>query len=429
MIKLDLTGISNFIARDEWQQKEPVTAAHDKLMETLGPEHEFTTWLNLPETYDRAEFHRIKAVAERIRSDSDVLLVIGVGGSYLGARAAIELLRSPNYNLNQKSTPNVYFVGNNLSAEHINEIGHLLRNKNFSINVVSKSGQTLEPAIAFRIFKDLLESRYGDIGAKSRIYATCDRRSGALKQWADREGFQTFVIPDRVGGRFSVFTAVGLLPMAVSGVDIDKVLAGAFDTMKNITTDRSFQNPAWQYAAARQGLYRKGKIIEVLACYEPAFQYMAEWWKQLYGESEGKDGGGIFPASVTLTADLHSMGQYLQDGTRNLMETVVSFDTFRRDIEVPATVDDFDGLNYLAEKGLESINRVAKQATNEAHIAGGVPVMEIILPDMSDTAFGHLAYFFQFACGLSGLLQGINPFDQPGVEAYKNNMFRLLGRP
>ena len=429
MIKLDLTGISNFIKPDEWQQKDAVAAAHDKLIETLGPEHEFTTWLNLPETYDRAEFHRIKAAAERIRSDSDVLLVVGVGGSYLGARAAIELLRSPNYNLNQKSTPNVYFVGNNLSGEHINEIGLLLRNKNFSVNVISKSGQTLEPAIAFRIFKDLLESRYGDVGAKSRIYATCDRKSGALKQWADREGFQTFVIPDRVGGRFSVFTPVGLLPMAVSGVDIDKVLAGAFDAMNNMTTDQSFANPAWQYAAARQGLYRKGKLIEVLACYEPAFQYMAEWWKQLYGESEGKDGGGIFPASVTLTADLHSMGQYLQDGTRNLMETVVSFDTFRRDITVPETVDDVDGLNYLVGKGLEGINKVAKQATNEAHIAGGVPVMEICLPDMSDTAFGHLAYFFQFACGLSGLLQGVNPFDQPGVEAYKNNMFRLLGRP
>ena len=429
MIKLNLAGISNFIAPDEWQQKEAVAAVHDKLIEDLGPEHEFTTWLNLPETYDRAEFHRIKAVAERIKSDSDVLLVIGVGGSYLGARAAIELLRSPNYNLNQKHTPNVYFVGNNLSGEHINEIGLLLRNKNFSINVVSKSGQTLEPAIAFRIFKDLLESRYGDIGAKSRIYATCDRKSGALKQWADREGFQTFVIPDRVGGRFSVFSPVGLLPMAVSGIDIDKVLAGAFDAMKNMTADQSFANPAWQYAAARQGLYRKGKTIEVLACYEPAFQYMAEWWKQLYGESEGKDGGGIFPASVTLTADLHSMGQYLQDGTRNLMETVVSFDTFRRDIEVPEQADDLDGLNYLAGKRLESINKVARQATNEAHIAGGVPVMEICLPDMSDTAFGHLAYFFQFACALSALLQGVNPFDQPGVEAYKNNMFRLLGRP
>ena len=429
MIKLDLAGVTPFLDKAEWQNPERLAAAHGELISKYGLDCGHTSWLNLPETYDRDEFRRIKAAAERIRSDSDVLLVIGVGGSYLGARAGIELLRSPNYNLMSKHTPNVYFVGNNLSAESINEIGYLLRDKNFSINVVSKSGGTVEPAIAFRIFKEFLESRYGDIGARGRIYVTTDRAKGALRQWTEKEGFESFVIPDKIGGRFSVLTAAGLLPMAVAGIDIDKVFAGAFDAMKTYTDDRSFHNVAWQYAGVRQALYGKGRNIEVLACFEPAFRYMAEWWKQLFGESEGKGGGGIFPANVDFSADLHSMGQYLQDGSRALLETVVSFDSFRRDIQIPELAEDYDGLGYLAGRGVESINQAAKQATIKAHIAGGIPVMELALPDMGETAFGWLAYFFQFSCALSALVQGVNPFDQPGVEAYKRNMFRLLGRP
>ena len=429
MIKLELSGAAPFLDQAKWQETEPLTKIHKKLVEDLGVDCPYSTWLNLPETYDRAEFQRIQDAAERIKSDSDVLLVIGVGGSYLGARAGIELLRSPNYNLMAKHTPNVYFVGNNLSAEHINEIGYLLRDKNFSINVVSKSGGTLEPAIAFRVFKDFLESRYGDIGARGRIYVTTDRAKGKLRQWADKEGFQTFTIPDKIGGRYSVLTAAGLLPMAVAGIDVGKVMAGAFEAMKTYTDDLSFDNTAWQYAAARQALYRNGHNIEVLACFEPAFRYMAEWWKQLFGESEGKGGGGIFPASVDFSADLHSMGQYMQEGARNLMETVVSFDSFRRDIKIPSVSEDFDGLNYLSGKGVESINQAAKRATVAAHIEGGLPVVELSLPQMDETAFGWLCYFFQLSCALSGSLQGVNPFDQPGVEAYKINMFKLLGRP
>jgi len=429
MIRLDLTGITPFLDKAEWQNTKQMTDIHKSLIAQYSVDCEHTTWLNLPETYNRDEFRRMKLAAEKIRSESDVLLVIGIGGSYLGARAGIELLRSPNYNLISKHTPNVYFVGNNLSAEHINEIGNLLRDKNFSINVVSKSGGTLEPAIAFRIFQEFLANRYGDIGARSRIYVTTDRQKGTLRQWAAREGFETFVIPDRIGGRYSVLTAAGLLPMAVAGIDIDRVLAGAFDAMKTYTEVKSFDNITWQYAAIRQTLYSRGHNIELLGCFEPAFRCMAEWWKQLFGESEGKGGGGIFPANLDFSADLHSMGQYLQDGPRTLMETLVSFDTFRRDIKVPPSKENVDGLNYLAGRGIASINQAAEQATVEAHIEGGIPVTKIILPEMSETAFGWLVYFFQFSCVLSALLQGVNPFDQPGVEAYKKNMFNLLGKP
>jgi len=429
MIRLDQTGVRPFLKENEWQDEKLVSAAAETLISQYLPDTGFSTWLNLPDTYDRAEFDRIKRAAAKIRSESDVLLVVGIGGSYLGARAAVELLLSPNYNLMTKSTPNIYFVGNNLSGEHVSEIKKLLRGKNFSVNVISKSGGTLEPAVSFRIFKEMLESQYGDIGARNRIYVTTDRKNGTLRQWTDKEGFETFVIPERIGGRYSIFTPVGLLPMAVCGINIDRVMTGAFEAMQTYTKDMSFENVAWQYAAIRQALYRKGKVIEVLACYEPAFRFMGEWWKQLYGESEGKEGGGIFPASVELTADLHSMGQYMQDGMRNLMETVVSFGTFRQDVSVPGMKEDLDGLNYLSGKSLESINEVAKRATNAAHVDGGVPVMELCLPDMSEEAFGWLTYFFQFACALSGFIQGVNPFDQPGVEAYKINMFEMLGRP
>ncbi|MCL2569313.1 MAG: glucose-6-phosphate isomerase [Oscillospiraceae bacterium] len=429
MIKLDLSGVSPFLEKSQWQKTEQVGQIHDTLVNNYGVDYDFTTWMNLPETYDKDEFRRIKQAAEKIKSEADVLLVIGVGGSYLGARAGIELLRSPNYNLTSKYTPNIYFVGNNLSAEHINEIGHLLKDKNFSINVVSKSGGTLEPGIAFRVFKNFLESRYGDIGAKGRIYVTTDRGKGSLRKWADKEGFESFKIPDRIGGRYSILTAAGLLPMATAGIDIDKVMAGAFEAMKTYLVDKSFDNPVWQYAAVRQALYAEGRNIEVLASFEPAFRFMAEWWRQLFGESEGKSHGGIFPSSVDFSADLHAMGQYLQDGSRNLMETVVSFDSFRRDIKVPPIAEDYDGLNYLAGRSVDSINQIARQATVKAHVDGGVPVMGLSLPDMSDTAFGWLVYFFQFSAALSASIQGVNPFDQPGVEAYKANMFRLLGKP
>ena len=430
MLKFDASGVTPFLTKDELKQDEQlVRSAAQTLLTGSGPGSTHTGWVDLPEVYDRDEFRRIKAVANQIQGESDVLLVIGIGGSYLGARAAIELLRSPNYNLMQKPTPNIYFIGNNISGEHLAEIQSLLRNKNFSINVISKSGTTLEPALAFRVFKVLLETRYGNVGAKGRIYVTTDRRRGALKQMADNEGYTSFVIPGDIGGRYSILSAVGLLPMAVAGIDIDRVMAGAFDAMKTYTVEHNMENPAWQYAAIRQALYRRGKNIEILACYEPAFRFMGEWWKQLYGESEGKDGQGIFPASVELTADLHSLGQYIQDGARNLMETVVFFNTFRRDMEVPARPDNLDGLGYLEGRSLNAVNAIAKQATVEAHIAGGVPVMELSLPDMGETAFGWLLYFFQYACGLSAYIQGVNPFDQPGVEAYKKNMFRLLGKP
>lgn len=429
MLTFDRSGVAPFLKKSELEKTGEVRRAAQALLTGNGAGSAYTGWVDLPEVYDRDEFRRIKSVAEGIKGNSDVLLVIGAGGSYLGARAAIELLRSPNYNLMQKPTPNIYFIGNNLSGEHLMEIQSLLRNKNFSINIVSKSGTTLESAVSFRIFKLILENRYGDVGARNRIYVTTDGRRGVLKQIADKEGYVTFAIPADVGGRFSVLSATGLLPMAVAGIDIDKVMAGAFNAMKTYTTEHNMGNPAWQYAVTRQALYRSGKTIEILSCYEPAFRFMAEWWKQLFGESEGKDGHGIFPASVELTADLHSLGQYIQEGPRNLMQTVVSFETFRRDITLPERIDDFDGLNYLAGKTLQEVNAIAKRATIEAHIAGGVPTMEISMPDMDETAFGWLLYFFQYACALSAYIQGVNPFDQPGVEAYKKNMFALLGKP
>ena len=429
MIQLDYSGIEPFIQKSDWANKEQLKSAFDTLNERLGSSYEFTTWLNLPERYDREEFARIKSAATKIRGEADVLLVIGIGGSYLGAKAAIDLLRSPNYNLISKSTPDIYFVGNNLSAEHLNEIGYLLKDKNFSINVISKSGETLESAIAFRIFRDYLVNRYGDKGAGGRIYVTTSHKKGLLREICKQEGYESFIIPDKIGGRYSVLSAVGLLPMAAAGVDIDQVMGGAFDAMETLSKSFSLENPAVQYAAIRQALYKQGKAIEILSCYEPAFVGMAEWWKQLFGESEGKNGGGIFPASVSFSADLHSLGQYMQEGARHLMQTIVSFDSFRRDIDIPEDKDDFDKLNYLAGKSLTFINHAAKKASKQAHIDGGVPTLELTLPNMSDAAFGYMAYFFMLSCALSALVQGVEPFDQPGVEAYKKNMFALLDRP
>ena len=429
MIQLDYSGIEPFIQKSDWANKEQLQSAFHTLNERFGPSYEFTSWLNLPERYDREEFARIKSAATKIRGEADVLLVIGIGGSYLGAKAAIDLLRSPNYNLISKSTPNIYFVGNNLSAEHLNEIGYLLGGKNFSINVISKSGETLESAIAFRIFREHLINRYGDKGARGRIYVTTSRQNGLLREICKQEGYESFIIPDKIGGRYSVLSAVGLLPMAAAGIDIDQVMGGAFDAMETLSKRFSPENPAVQYAAIRQALYKQGKAIEVLSCYEPAFVGMAEWWKQLFGESEGKEGGGIFPASVSFSTDLHSLGQYMQEGARHLMQTIVSFDSFRRDIDIPEDKNDFDKLNYLTGKSLAFINQAAKKASKQAHIDGGVPTLELSLPSMSDAAFGYMTYFFMLSCALSALVQGVEPFDQPGVEAYKKNMFALLGRP
>ena len=408
--------------------EKALTSACEKLDKGNGLGGDFTGWVHLPRDYDKEEFARIQAAAKRIQTDSKALVVIGIGGSYLGARAVIELLRSPNYNLLPKDTPDVFFVGNGLSSDALEEVVTLLGGRDFSVNVISKSGTTTEPAVAFRVFKDLLEKKYGREGAKSRIYATTDKARGALKGMADREGYETFVVPDDVGGRYSVLTAVGLLPIAVAGVDIEKLMAGAMamreECLANPTT-----SPSAQYASARYGLYTQGKKIEILGCYEPAFRFFGEWWKQLFGESEGKDGRGIYPASVELTADLHSMGQYIQEGERILMETIVCFDKGRTTVTIPGDPEDADGLNFLAGKELSFVAEQARRGTQLAHVDGGVPNLTVNVPCRDEESVGRLIYFFEFACGLSGYLLGVNPFDQPGVEAYKKNMFALLGKP
>ncbi len=406
-----------------------LAAAHDMLKNKTGRGADFTGWVTLPQDYDREEFARVKAAAQKICGDSEVLIVIGIGGSYLGARAAIEFLKSPFYNQKKKNTPEIYFAGNNISPDYLSDIIELLGERDFSINVISKSGTTTEPAIAFRIFKDLIEKKYGKEGARSRIYATTDKARGALKTLADAEGYETFVIPDDVGGRYSVLTPVGLLPIAVCGADIDAMMQGAADAMQTMLADASMENPAWQYAAARNILYRAGKKTEILACFEPRFRFMAEWWKQLYGESEGKEQRGIFPASVEFSADLHSMGQYIQQGERTLFETMVTIAKSEHACPIGKTEDNLDGLNFLAGRDLRFVNDQAFRGTVLAHVDGGVPNIEIAIPDVSAATFGALVCFFEFACGLSGYLLGVNPFDQPGVEAYKKNMFALLDKP
>ncbi len=403
-------------------------AAHATLTGHTGKGSDFLGWLSLPCAFDRDEVEAVKAAAAKIRSDSAVLLVIGIGGSYLGARAAIEFVKSPNYNLTAHGTPKIFFAGNSLSAAQAEELIDLLDGVDFSINVISKSGTTTEPAVAFRIFRELLERRYGADGARERIYATTDKARGALKTLADSLGYTSFVIPDDIGGRFSVLTPVGLLPIAVAGVDIDAMLAGAA-SMAAALASPSADNPAWQYAAARNALYRSGFTTEIIAAYEPRFRYVGEWWKQLYGESEGKEHKGIFPASVDLTADLHSMGQYIQQGMRNLFETVVTFERSGAHVAVPHSEDNLDGLNFLASKELDELNRMAALGTILAHVDGGVPNIAVELDGFSAYTFGELVYFFEFACGLSGYLLGVNPFDQPGVEAYKQNMYALIGKP
>ena len=402
--------------------------AHEKLQTGTGKGGDFTGWVKLPENYDREEFTRIKAAAEKIKGNSQALVVIGIGGSYLGARGVIDCLCSPNYNLKKKDTPNIYFMGNGLSADSMQEVMDLLEGVDFSVNVISKSGTTTEPAVAFRFFRKLLEDKYGKEGARERIFATTDKARGALKSLADAEGWETFVVPDDVGGRFSVLTAVGLLPIAVAGIDIDALMDGARQMME-VCRDASYASPAWTYAAIRYELYRNGRSTEVLACYDPAFRFMTEWWKQLYGESEGKDGKGLFPASVEFTADLHSMGQYIQDGKRLMFETVVRLGPSDHQLYVPRDEEDGDGLNFLAGQSVDFIRDRAMEGTLLAHTEGGVPNVIVEVEGRNAVSLGQIIYFFEYACGLSGYLLDVNPFDQPGVEAYKKNMFALLGKP
>ena len=387
-----------------------------------------TGWVPLPRSCDREEFARIKKAAAKIQSDSQALVVIGIGGTYLGARGVIDCECPPNYNLKKKNTPNVYFAGNGLSADALQEVLDLVADVDFSVNVISKSGTTTEPAVAFRFFREALEKKYGKEGAKGRIYATTDKSRGALKSLADAEGWETFVVPDDVGGRYSVLTAVGLLPIAVAGVDIDALMRGAVQMMDRCA-EPSYDCPAWRYAAIRYELYRSGRSVELLACYDPAFRFMLEWWKQLYGESEGKDDKGLFPASVEFTADLHSMGQYIQEGKRLMFETVVRLGTSENRLAVPRDEADGDGLNFLAGTDMDFIRDRAMEGTLLAHTEGGVPNIIVEADGKTAEGLGQLIYFFEYACGLSGYLLDVNPFDQPGVEAYKKNMFALLGKP
>ncbi len=430
-LNVDLSYTESFIRPHEWAAVAPqVTAAARLLDSRSGLGAEFLGWLDLPVKYDRKELRRIKAAARRIQKQSQVLVVIGIGGSYLGAKAALEFCRPtpplPPLASRRKGPLAVCFAGTNLSGTALQQLLEAIGERDFSVNVISKSGTTLEPAVAFRFFRQALEERYGLQGARERIYATTDRARGALKTLADRAGYETFAVPDDVGGRFSVLTAVGLLPLAAAGIDVDALLRGAADARMRYRNPALDENDALRYAAVRHLLYAKGKLVELLISYEPRLAYVAEWWKQLYGESEGKDGKGIFPASAQFTADLHSLGQYIQDGRRHLFETLLDIETPEHHPTLPATEDDLDGLNYLAGKSLHFINQQAMRGTLEAHVGGGVPNVRIVLPEASPYCLGELFYFFEKACAISGYLLGVNPFDQPGVEAYKKNMFRLL---
>lgn len=422
MVKVDLTGAAGFFTA-AGPDYELAALAHKTLADKSGLGNDFTGWVELPRRIKETELDRIVAAAEKIRSRSKALVVIGIGGSYLGARGAIELLKP----MPGKDDPKVFFMGNTLSTDTICDTIAALGDMDFDVNVISKSGTTLEPAVSFRIFREILAKKYGD-KADEHIFATTDEHKGVLHGLAEQHGWESFVVPDDVGGRFSVLSAVGLLPMAVAGIDVRRVIDAAIAEMEALDL-RSPENPAWQYAAARQLLYGKGYSIELLACYEPSFRFMAEWWKQLYGESEGKNGIGIFPASVEYNADLHSMGQYIQDGPRTLMETVVSFEQPLNEFSVPFAMGDPDLLNYLAGRKLSDISRMAQEAVKAAHITGGVPNLEVRVPKRDEAGFAWLVCFFELACAISGYMSGVNPFDQPGVEAYKKNMFSLLGKP
>ena len=432
-VSFDYSLAKGVIGQDELtSMKAAVLAARDTLENKKGAGNDFLGWIDLPEDYDKEEFARIQKAAEKIQSDSEVLVVIGIGGSYLGARAAIEFLRHCFYNSVDKKvrkTPEIYYAGNSISGTYLSQLIETIGDRDFSVNVISKSGTTTEPAIAFRIFKEMLENKYGKEEAARRIYATTDRAKGALKGLATEEGYETFVVPDDVGGRFSVLTAVGLLPIAASGADIEKLMEGARSMRKLCLEIEVEKNDAIQYALIRNILHAKGKSVEVLANYEPIFHYVGEWWKQLYGESEGKDQKGIFPAAVDLTTDLHSMGQFIQDGSRIMFETVMELENPALDITVKEEEKDLDGLNYLAGKTMDFINKSAMRGTQLAHTDGNVPNLVIRIPEQSEFSLGELFYFFEYACGISGYLLGVNPFNQPGVESYKKNMFALLGKP
>ena len=432
-INFNYTKALEFFAKEEVDALQPyVEVAHEMLHNKTGLGNDYLGWVDLPNNYDKEEFARIKKAAEKIQSDSDVLVVIGIGGSYLGARAAIECLGHSfrnNLTKEERKTPEIYFAGNNISSTYLMDLLDIIKDKDVSLNVISKSGTTTEPAIAFRVLKEFLENKYGKEEAAKRIYATTDAKKGALKQVSDEEGYETFIIPDDVGGRFSVLTPVGLLPIAVAGIDIDAMMKGANDARLDYSVSDLNKNDCYQYAAVRNILHRKGKDIELLVNYEPSLHFVSEWWKQLYGESEGKDQKGIFPASVDFSTDLHSMGQYVQDGKRILFETVLNVEKPRRVIELKSEEKDLDGLNYLSEKTMDFVNEKAFQGTLLAHTDGQVPNLLINIPTLDEYNFGYLVYFFEKACGISGYLLGVNPFNQPGVEAYKKNMFALLGKP
>ena len=428
--KLTDKYLKGFVSEDEFKGIESqVKAAHKALHDGSGLGNDFIGWVDLPTNYDKEEFARIKKAAAKIKNDTDVFVVIGIGGSYLGARAAIEFLTSPNYNALAKDTPQIYFTGNSISSDALSDIIELCEGKDVSINMISKSGTTTEPAIAFRVFRDLLEKKYGKDGAKERIYCTTDKARGTLKQLADKEGYETFVVPDDVGGRYSVLTAVGLLPIAVAGADIDALMAGAKKAQDEFNNDDLYSNDCYKYAAIRNILYNKGYTTEIMVSYEPAYTLMNEWFKQLYGESEGKDKKGIFPASVIFSTDLHSLGQYIQDGRRNLFETVVLFDKCKKPITLGEDPTNVDGLKFLTGKTMDFVNQKAFEGTVLAHNDGGVPNVVLNVEAMDETNLGYLIYFLEKACAISGYVLGVNPFNQPGVESYKKNMFALLGKP
>ncbi|MBO4338079.1 MAG: glucose-6-phosphate isomerase [Lachnospiraceae bacterium] len=432
-VTFDYSKATGFVGQSEVDLlKDQALAASQMLKDKSGAGNDFLGWVDLPVNYDKDEFARIKKAAEKIRSDSEVLLVIGIGGSYLGARAAIEFLRHSFYNClpaDKRKTPEIYFVGNSISSTYLKHLIEVIGDRDFSINMISKSGTTTEPAIAFRVFRKMMVEKYGRAEAAKRIYATTDRAKGSLKNLATEEGFESFVVPDDVGGRFSVLTAVGLLPIAVSGADIDKLMEGAASGRESALNAAYEENDALLYAAVRNALNRKGKSVEILANYEPALHFISEWWKQLYGESEGKDQKGIFPASVDLTTDLHSMGQFIQDGTRLMFETVLEVEKSREEIVLEEEETDLDGLNYLAGKTVDFVNKSAMNGTILAHTDGQVPNLKINIPEVNEFYLGQLFYFFEYACGVSGYMLGVNPFNQPGVESYKKNMFALLGKP
>ncbi len=429
MLKLNDKFLKDFVSDHEVaNMKDMVASAHNTLESKSGAGNDFLGWTDLPVNYDKEEFERIKKAAKKIQNSCDVFVVIGIGGSYLGARAAIEFVKSPLYNNLKKDTPDVYFSGNNISSSALAELMQICEGKDVCINVISKSGTTTEPAIAFRLFRNMLEKKYGKEALKDRIFVTTDAKRGTLKSFADKSGYETFVVPDDVGGRYSVLTAVGLLPIAVAGIDIDEMMAGAQEARTLYSNPDYESNICYKYAALRNILLRKGKTTEIFVGYEPSLQMFSEWWKQLYGESEGKDNKGLYPSSVIFSTDLHSLGQYIQDGMRNVFETVLNVETSAHEIDIPFDEENIDGLNFLAEKKLDYVNKTAMLGTLFAHNDGGVPNIVLDVKERSARSFGHLAYFFERACAISGYILGVNPFDQPGVEAYKKNMFALLGK-